>query len=84
MEGVDQAVDGGHAVLLGNLGQMRIARGGDRACVPEQLLNVAQAQASFEQMGGKAVAEGVHGNFFLMPQALTMAFTALCVLPRFM
>ena len=49
----------------------------------EQILNLAQTQAAFEQMGGKTVAEGVDRDFFLMPHSLTSTFMATCVLPRF-
>ena len=36
---------------------MRIAGGGDGTGVAEQALDMAQAQAAFKQVGGKAVAQ---------------------------
>ena len=42
--------------MLGGLGELRVARGGDGTGVAEEGLDVAQAQAAFEQMGGKGMA----------------------------
>lgn len=56
MKAIDQAVDGGQTILLRHLGQMGIASGGGGTGMAEQTLNMTQAQASFEQMGGKTVA----------------------------
>lgn len=42
----------------------------------EQALNMAQAQALFEQMRGEAVAQGVDGDFFLIRHCCTTAFMA--------
>ena len=52
--------------------------------MPEQALDVAKAQALFEQMSGEAVAQGVDGDFFLIPDCATTAFMAACVPPRSM
>jgi len=59
MQGIDQIVDGGQTILLRHLGQVSIASGCGGAGMAEQALNMAQAQAPFEQMGGKTVAEGM-------------------------
>ena len=83
MQGTDQAVNGGQAVLFRHLGQVSIASGGAGTGMAEQILNLAQAQATFEQMGGKTVSEGMDRDFFLMPHSLTNTFMATCVLPRF-
>ena len=59
MKGIDQLVNSGHGVLLCHLGQVRIASCCGRAGMAEQSLDMAQAQAPFEQMGGKTVAQGM-------------------------
>ncbi len=56
MQAIDQVVDGGQTILFRDLGQVSIASGGGGTGMTEQALNMAQAQAPFEQMGGKAVA----------------------------
>ncbi len=53
MQAVDQLVDGGCAILFGDVAQVGITRGGGGTGVAEQTLNMAQAQAAFEQVGGK-------------------------------
>ena len=40
-----------------------------------------QAQPLFQKIGGKAMAQRVDGDFFLMPQAATTAFIAACAPP---
>jgi len=56
VQAIDQAVDGGRRILLGNLGQAGVTGGGGGARVTEQGLDMAQAQTLFEQMGGIAVS----------------------------
>lgn len=56
MKAIDQAVDGAQTILLRDLGQVSIAGGCGGAGMAEQTLNMTQAQAPFEQMGGKTVA----------------------------
>jgi hypothetical protein len=48
MKGVDQVVNGGHAVLFSNVGQMSIACGCGGTGVAKDCLNMAQAQTLFE------------------------------------
>jgi hypothetical protein len=55
MKGVDQAVNGGQAVLFGDVCQVGIARGCARAGMAEYRLNMAETQAIFEQVCGKTV-----------------------------
>ena len=43
MKGVDQFVDGDHAVFFGNIGDMGITCGGIGAGVAKQCLNMAKA-----------------------------------------
>jgi len=56
MQGVDHAVDDARCLLFGDLGQAGVACGGGGTDMAEQALNMAQAQALFEQMRGEAVA----------------------------
>lgn len=76
MQAVDQTINSSGGFLFGHLGQAGITCGGGRAGMAEQALNMAQAQALFEQMGGKTVAQGVDRYFFLIPHCLTTAFMA--------
>jgi hypothetical protein len=47
MEGVYQRIHGGQAVFFGNIREVGITRGGRRAGMPKQCLNMPQAQAAF-------------------------------------
>lgn len=55
MKGVDQGVNGGQAVLFGDVGQVGIACGCAGAGMAEYRLNMSETQAIFEQVCGKAV-----------------------------
>jgi len=59
MKAIDQVVDGAQAILLRYLGQVSITSGCGGTGMAEQALNMAQAQAPFEQMSGKTVAKGM-------------------------
>lgn len=82
METVNQAVDRAGGGLLGGLGQVRVAHGGGGAGMTQQALDMAQAQALFQQVGGKTVSQGVNGDFFLMPHCATTTFMAAWAPPR--
>jgi len=76
MNGVDQGIDGGKAVLFRDLGELGISCGGVRIGMTQKGLNMTQAQATFQKMGGKAVAKGMDGDFFFMPHSCTSTFMA--------
>ena len=76
MQGTDQIVDGGQTILLRHLSQVSIASGSGGTGMAEQTLNMTQAQAPFEQMSGKTVAQGMDRDFFLIPHSLTSTFMA--------
>ena len=76
MKGVDQGIYGGKAVFFSKPGQLGITCGGVRAGMTQNDLNMAQTQATFQKMRGKAVAKGMDGDFFLMPHSLTTTFMA--------
>ena len=63
---------------------MSVACGGGGAAVAEYRLNMTKAQAVFKQMGGKAVAQGMNRDFFLIPHWVTTAFMAAWAPPRSM
>ena len=76
MKGVDQGIDGGKAVFFSKLGQLGITCCGVRVGMAQKDLDMTQAQAAFQKMRGKAVAQGMDGDFFLMPHSSTTTFMA--------
>ena len=76
MQSIDQTIDGGSGVTFGDVGQVGISCGGGGAGVAEQLLNMTQTQALFEQMGRETVSKRVDRYFFFIPQCCTTAFMA--------
>ena len=76
MNGVDQGIDGGKAVLFRDLGELGVACGGVRIGMTQKGLDMTQAQAALQKVGGKAVAKGMDGDFFLMPHSWTITFMA--------
>lgn len=71
MNGIHQIVDGRHAFFFRDIGDMGVSCCRVRVGVTENGLDVAEAQALFKQVGGKAVTEGMDGDFFLMPHSST-------------
>lgn len=82
MQGVDQTIDGRRRVLFGGLSELGVERGGGGTGVPEQALDMSKTQALFEQVRGKAVAQRMDRDFFLIPHCLPTAFIAAWVPPR--
>jgi hypothetical protein len=76
MEGVDQGIDGGDAVFFSKLGELGITCGGVRVGMAQKDLDMTQAQAALQKVRGKAVAQGMDGDFFLMPHSWTTTFMA--------
>ena len=76
MKGVDQGIYGGKAVLFSKLGELGVTCGGVRVGMAQKDLDMTQAQAAFQKMRGKAVAQGMDGDFFLMPHSWTTTFMA--------
>lgn len=76
MNGVDQGIDSGKAVLFGKLGELGVPCGSVRIGMPQNDLDMTQAQATFQKMGGKTVAKGMDRDFFLMPHSWTTTFMA--------
>jgi len=82
MQLIDQVIDGGGSLLLGDVGQSGIACGGGWTGMTEQALDMTQTQALLKQMGGKGMSERMDGDFFLIPHCVTMAFMVAWTLPR--
>ncbi len=76
MNGVDQAIDGGNADFFGKLGELGVSFGSVRVGMAQKQLDMTQAQATFQKMGGIAVAKRMDGDFFLMPHSCTTTFMA--------
>ncbi len=82
MQLIDQAVDTVCGIAFGDLGEACIACGGGGTGMAEQTLDMAQAQPVFEQMGGKAVAQGMNRDLFFMPHSASNSFMVFCTPPR--
>lgn len=81
MNGVDQRIDCGKAVLFSKMSKLCVSCGGVRVGMAQKGLDMTQTQAAFQQMRGKAVAQGMDGDFFLMPHSLTTTFMAFWAPP---
>src|SRR2546427_12912699 len=64
---VHELVDGRGAELFGLHSQVRVDVGGGRSIKTQPLLNQAQVDARFQQMGGPGVAQRVHRRGVLKP-----------------
>lgn len=77
MQSADQTIDDAGTVLRGGRSQLCVACGRCGAGMSQQRLDMEQAQSLFEQVGGKRMAQGVNGGFFLMPQSASIFFMAV-------
>lgn len=60
--------------MLGLIGEVGIAGGGENGVMAEEFLHLDQIDASFDQMGGIGVAQAVWRDLFFRPQD----WTTLC------
>lgn len=81
MNGVDQGIDGRNAVFFRKLGELGVSFGSVRVGMAQKKLDMTQAQATFQKMGGIAVAKRMDGDFFLMPHSRTTTFMAFWAPP---
>ena len=56
--------------MLGLVGQMGVADGGENGVMAENLLHFDQVNTGFDQVRGVTVAKAVGGDVFFRPQAL--------------
>ena len=68
-EAIHQAVDAFDGVMLGLVGQMGVAGGGEDGVMAEDLLDLDQIDAGLDEVRGIAVAQAVWGDLFFIPQA---------------
>ena len=71
LEARHQVVDAREGVVLGLIGQMGVAGGGENGVVAEEFLHFDQIDTGLDQVGGVAVAQTVWGDIFFRPQAST-------------
>ena len=64
--------------MLGLVGQMGIAGGGEYRVVPEDLLYLDQIDAGLDQVRGVAVSKAVGGDLFFRPQWPMTRASARC------
>ena len=55
--------------MLGLVGEMGIAGGGENGVVAEDFLDLDEVDAGLDQVGCIAMAQAVRGDLFLSPQA---------------
>jgi hypothetical protein len=81
-EAIHQAVDPLQRVMLGLVGEVSVAGGGQNRVMAEEFLDLDQIDAGLDQMGGIAVAQTVRGDLFFSPQASTTLCKVVCTPPR--
>ncbi len=57
--------------MLGLVGQVGVANGGENRVMAEVFLYLDQIDAGLDQVGGIAVAQAVRGDLFFRPQTST-------------
>ena len=67
--------------MLGLVGQVRVADGGENGVVSEDLLHLDQVDAGFDQVCGIGVTQAVWGDLFFRPQVSMAACSVLCTPP---
>ena len=67
--------------MLGLVGQVGIAGGGEDGVVTEDLLDFDQVDAGFDQVGCIAVAQTVRGDLFFRPQDSVTLCNVVCTPP---
>ena len=68
--------------MLGLVGQVGVADGGENGVMAKELLYLDQIDAGFDQVGGIAVAQAVRGDVFFRPQAVMTLCKVVCTPPR--
>ena len=67
--------------MLGLVGQVGVAGGGENRVMTEDLLHLDQIDAGFDQMSGVAVPKAVRRDVFFKPQASMTLCKVVCTPP---
>ena len=67
--------------MLGLVGQMGVASGGQNRVMAEEFLHLDQIDASLDQVGRVRMAKAVGGDLFFSPQASTTRCKVVCTPP---
>ena len=67
--------------MLGLVGQMRVANGGENGVVAEELLYLDQIDAGLDQVGGIGMSKRVGRDLFFRPQDSTTLCRVVCTPP---
>lgn len=68
--------------MLGLVGEVGVAGGGEDAVVAEELLDFDQIDAGLDEMGGIAVTQAVGRDLFFSPQPRATRRKVFCTPPR--
>ena len=68
-------------MVLGLVGQMGIADGGENGVMAKELLHLEQIDAGLDQVGGVGMAQRMGGDLFFRPQAATTWCRVVCTPP---
>lgn len=68
--------------MLGLVGQMGVAGGGENGMMAKKLLHFDQIDTGLDQVGGIAVAQAVGRDLFFSPQDATTLCSVVCTPPR--
>ncbi len=81
-EAIHQGVDSIECVVLGLVGEVGVAGGGENAVMTEDLLDLDQIDTGLDQVGGVAVPKAVGRDLFFSPQAPATRRKVICTPPR--
>ena len=68
--------------MLGLVGQMGVADGGENGVMAEEFLYLDQIDTGLDQVGCIAMSKRVGRDLFFRPQALTTLCSVVCTPPR--
>ena len=67
--------------MLGLVGQVGVAGGGENGVMAEEFLHLDQIDAGLDQVGGIAVPQAVRRDLFFRPQVSTTLCSVVCTPP---
>lgn len=77
-EAIHQAVDPVEGVMLGLVGQVGVAGGGENGMMAKKLLHFDQIDPGLDQVSGIAMAQAVRRDLFFSPQDSTTLCSVVC------